>query len=73
MNSNSVRQINITKIKGLVAELTYSHAQSAWGSRGERVRAAGLAACCNYFKKRKKRTVTQLLGVEPRIDKLIGF
>ena len=40
--------------KGLVAELTHPHVQSAWGSRGERVRVAGLAACCNYFSKKKK-------------------
>ena len=41
--------------KGLVSELTYSHAQSAWGFRGERVRVAGLAACCNYCSKKKKK------------------
>ena len=40
--------------KGLVAELTLPHIQSAWGFRGERVRAAGLAACYNYFSKEKK-------------------
>ena len=36
-------------VKGLVAKLAPPHAQSAWGSRGKRVRAAELAACCNYF------------------------
>ena len=41
--------------KSLVAELAPPHAQSAWGSRGERVRATGLAACCNYFSKKKKK------------------
>ena len=35
--------------KGIVAELASLHSQSAWGSRGERVRTAGLAACCNYL------------------------
>ena len=30
------------------------NAQNAWGSRGERVRAMRLAACCNYFSKKKK-------------------
>ena len=40
--------------KGLVAELTPPHAQSAWGSRGENVRAMQLAVCCNYFSKKKK-------------------
>ena len=37
--------------KGLVAELALPYVQSAWGSRGERVRVAGLAAYCNYFSK----------------------
>ena len=40
--------------KGLAAELTSPHAQSAWGSKGERVQTAGLAACCNYLSKKKK-------------------
>ena len=40
--------------KGLVAELTPPHAQSACGFRGERVRTVGLATCCNYFSKKKK-------------------
>ena len=42
--------------KGLEAELAPPHAQSAWGSRGERIRAAGLVTCCNYFSKKKKRS-----------------
>ena len=41
--------------KCLVAELTLFHAQSAWGSRGVRVRTAELTACCNYFSKKRKR------------------
>ena len=45
----------ITTIKGLVAELAPPHAQNAWGSRGERVRTAELAACCNYFSKKEKK------------------
>ena len=40
--------------KGLVVELAPPHVQSAWGSRGERVRVAGLVAYCNYFSKKKK-------------------
>ena len=40
-------------VKGLVAELAPPHAQSAWGSRGERIRAAGLAVYYNYFSKKK--------------------
>ena len=40
--------------KGLVAELAPPRAQSAWRSRGEMIRAAGLATCCNYFLKKKK-------------------
>ena len=46
----------LVQVKGLVVELTPSHTQSAWGSRGERVQAAGLAACCNYLLKKKKKT-----------------
>ena len=42
--------------KGLVAELTFPHAQSIWESRRERLRAAGLAACCNYISKKKKNS-----------------
>ena len=38
--------------KGLVTKLAPPHAQSAWGSRGERVRAARLATRCNYFSKK---------------------
>ena len=41
------------KAKSLVAELASPHAQSAWGSKGEMVQVAGLAACCNYFSKNK--------------------
>ena len=40
--------------KVLVAELAPPHAQSAWGFRRERVRAAGLAADCNYLSKKRK-------------------
>ena len=36
-------------IKGFVAELSPPHAQSAWGFRGERIQAAGLAVCYNYL------------------------
>ena len=39
--------------KDLGAKLALLHAQSVWGFRGEKVRAAGLAACCNYFSKKK--------------------
>ena len=39
--------------KGLVAELAPPYVQSAWGSRGEKVQATGLVACCNYFFKNK--------------------
>ena len=46
--------------KGLVDELIPLHAQSTWGSRRKRVRAAGLAACCNYFSKKKKMSVLAL-------------
>ena len=35
--------------KGLITELAPLHAQSVWGSRGERVQVAGLAIYCNYF------------------------
>ena len=38
--------------KGLVAELTSPHVQSAWGFWGKRVQAVGLAACCNYLSKK---------------------
>ena len=40
------------RVKGLVAELTSLHAQSAWGSSGEGVRAAGFTACYNYLSKK---------------------
>ena len=39
-------------VKCLVIELAPPHVQSAWGSRGKRVRPAGLAACYNYFSKK---------------------
>ena len=38
-------------------QLLPSHAQSFWGSRGKRVRAAGLATFCNYLFKKKKKKV----------------
>ena len=44
-------QTRVKDAKGLVAELAPPHAQNAWGSRGERVRAARLAVCCNYLLK----------------------
>ena len=37
--------------KGPIAELAPPHVQSAWEFRRERIRVAGLAACCNYFQK----------------------
>ena len=40
--------------KGLVTELASPHVQIVWGSRGENVRVAELASCCNYFSKKKK-------------------
>ena len=43
--------------KGLEAELAPLHVQGAWGSRGERVRVVGLVACCNYFSKKKKKSL----------------
>ena len=41
--------------KGLVVELVPPHVQSAWRSREERVRAARLVTCCNYFSRKRKR------------------
>ena len=35
--------------KSFIAELSLSHAQSAWGLRGEIVRITRLTACCNYI------------------------
>ena len=35
------------------------HAHKAWGSRGERIRVAGLVACCNYLSKKKKKMYPQ--------------
>ena len=46
--------------KGIVAELASPHVRSAWGSRGERVRVAGLAVCCNYLSQKKKKTNVNL-------------
>ena len=44
-----LNQIIYLFAKGLVVKLAPPYAQSAWGFRGERVRVAGLAACCNYL------------------------
>ena len=50
--------------KGLVAKLTPPHAQNACGFRGEMIWTVGLAACCNYFsKKKKKKTWIHVKGV----------
>ena len=43
--------------KGLIAELTFPYAQSAWGSRGKRVQAVRLAAYYNYFSKKKDEKI----------------
>ena len=61
--------------KGLVVELVPPHVQSAWRSREERVRAAKLVTCCNYFSRKRKRkrkkkktrttTTTMLLLMNP--------
>ena len=40
----------VSLAKGLIVELTPLYAQSAWGSEGKRVRAAGLVVCCNYVR-----------------------
>ena len=48
---------NLIVAKGLVADLALPHVQSAWGFRGERVRAAEVIARCNYFSKKKKKKV----------------
>ena len=40
--------------KSFVAELAPPYTQSVWRFKRERVRVAGLAACCNYFSKKKK-------------------
>ena len=46
--------VHISQVrKVLVAELAPPHAQSAWGFRRERVRAAGLATSCNYLLKKE--------------------
>ena len=54
--SNYIHESNFVA-KGLVAELAPPHTQSTWGSRGKRVRAAGLAACHNYLSKKKKKSL----------------
>ena len=56
-----VNQVCQFMVKGLVAKLTAPHAQSAWGSRGERIRTAGLAAYYNYHSKKKKKKVCQFM------------
>ena len=43
--------------KGLVAILAPLHAQSAWESREERVRTAGLIESCNYLYKKKNCSI----------------
>ena len=43
--------------KGFITELAPPYMQSTWGSRVKRVRVTGLAACCNYFSKKKKKKV----------------
>ena len=53
--------------KGLVVELASPHAQSAWGSRGERARAVGLTACCNYLLKKKKKNYEMSKVVKHKI------
>ena len=35
--------------KGLVIELTYSHAQRAWESEGEMIQVERLETYCNYL------------------------
>ena len=39
--------------KVLIAELAPPHAESAWGCRGEKIRATGLAAYYNYLSKKE--------------------
>ena len=36
-----------------MAELAPPHTQSVWEFRREMVQTVGLAACCNYFSKKK--------------------
>ena len=36
-----------------MAELASPHTQSVWGFRREMVQTVELAACCNYFSKKK--------------------
>ena len=50
------------------------HAQSVWGSREEKVRAAGLAVCCDYLSKKKKKNLPLkicLVGVKSG-KKMVG-
>ena len=48
-NHCDVRSKMFYHAKGLVAVLAPLHAQSAWESREERVRTAGLIESCNYL------------------------
>ena len=55
------KQFNVCLIsnnlaKNLIAELTPPHVQSTWGFRRKMVRVRGLATCCNYFSKKKKKS-----------------
>ena len=54
--------------KGLVAKLTPPHAQNACGFRGEMIWTVGLAACCNYFSKKKKKKHGFMLRVSLEIE-----
>ena len=55
--------------KSLVAEL----APLRMGSRGERVQATGLIACCNYFSKKKKKTYVYVLVLRFFVDYIYNF
>ena len=52
--------------KSFVAELAPPYTQSAWRFRRERVRVAGLAACCNYFSKKKKSCRHVIILIFPK-------
>ena len=41
--------------KGLVIKLASPHVQSAWEFWEEMIQTAGLAVCCNYLSKKKKK------------------
>ena len=56
-------QTRVKDAKSLVAELAPPHAQNTWGSRGERVRAAGLAVSCNYLSKIRVKDQTLPLSI----------